>query len=202
MAMSAAETLSSSSSDSALSPELSMKLSRLARLLALDDKLLRRLVKNRRVRVTYALRVLCRLVDPDMVIMAITVALFSPGLAGIAERAAVALIVTSLVVVVVKRTVKRTRPALDVQASIPPDRFSFPSGHTAAAFALAIAMFGSAPLAVPGLLLLACCVAYGRMYLGVHYPLDVAAGAALGLLCGSIVAVLELPTAALWQFPF
>lgn len=179
-----------------------MKFSRLARLIALDDKLLRRLVRNRRVRVTYALRVLCRLVDPDMVIMAVSLALFSPALVGIADRAAVALVFTSLVVVVVKRTVKRRRPALDIQASEPPDRFSFPSGHTAAAFALAIAMFGAAPLAAPPMLLLACCIAYARMYLGVHYPLDVAAGAAVGLICGSVIAVIELPHGTLWTVPF
>jgi len=157
-----------------------MKLSRFARLVAFDDRLLRRLVKNRRARTAFALRSLCRMYDPDMVIMAVAVALFQPALVHIANHAAMALITTALLVVVVKRVVRRTRPAAELHLSALPDRFSFPSGHTAAAFALAIAMFGASPILVPGLLLLACCVAYGRMYLGVHYPLDVAAGAALG----------------------
>lgn len=167
----------------------SVKLSRLARLVALDDRLLRRLVSTRRARATFALRVLCRLYDPDMVILAVAIALFAPGLVAIADRAAIALIVTSLLVIIVKRAVKRKRPALDMQASVPPDRFSFPSGHTAAAFSVAIAMFAVVPFAVPGLLVLASVVAYGRMYLGVHYPLDVFCGVCIGVLTGSVIAL-------------
>ncbi len=168
----------------------SVKLSRLARLVALDDRLLRRLVRTRRARATFALRVLCRLYDPDMVVLAVAIALFAPALVAIADQAALALIVTSVLVIIVKRAVKRKRPSLDIQASVPPDRFSFPSGHTAAAFSVAIAMFSVVPYAVPGLLVLACVVAYGRMYLGVHYPLDVFCGAAIGLVTGSVLAVL------------
>ena len=176
------------------SPIGNVKLSRFARLVAFDDRLLRRLVRNRRARATFALRTLCRMYDPDMVIMGVAVALFAPGFVSIADHAALSLIVTSLLVLVVKRIVRRTRPAEELHSSAPPDRFSFPSGHTAAAFALAIAMFGASPVLVPGLLLLAICVAYGRMYLGVHYPLDVAAGAAIGLVTGSIIALVHIPT--------
>jgi undecaprenyl-diphosphatase len=156
---------------------------------ALDDRLLRRLVRSRRSGATFFLRVLCRLYDPDMVVLAVAIALFSPALVDIADRAALALIVTSAVVVVVKRAVRRRRPALDIQVSVPPDRFSFPSGHTAAAFAVAVAMAAVHPWLLPPLLLLAIVVGYGRMYLGVHYPLDVGAGAAVGLLTGSLVAL-------------
>jgi undecaprenyl-diphosphatase len=203
--MSAAESLEPSrplADVAALGEDARVKFSRLARLLALDEKLLRRLVKSRRVRVAFVLRVLCRMVDPDMVIMGILIALFSPPLVGVADRAAVALSLVSILVVIVKRTVRRTRPALDIQGIVPPDRFSFPSGHTAAAFALAISMFGVIPWIVPPLLFLACAVAYGRMYLGVHYPLDVAAGAALGLLTGSLVALIDIPQRVLWTMPF
>lgn len=164
-------------------------LTRLARLVALDDRLLRRLVRSRRSGATFGLRVLCRLYDPDMVVLAVAIALFSPALVDIADRAALALILTSFIVVIVKRAVRRARPALDIQVSIPPDRFSFPSGHTAAAFAVAVAMSGAMPLLVPPLLVMAIVVGYGRMYLGVHYPLDVGAGAAIGLVTGSCVAL-------------
>lgn len=169
-----------------------VKLSRLARLVAFDDRLLRRLVQNRRARATFMLRTLCRMYDPDMVIMAIAIALFAPSLEVVANYAGLSLLTTSLFVVIVKRVVRRTRPSLEVQSVVPPDKFSFPSGHTAAAFSLAIAMFGAAPWLAPGLLLLAICVGYGRMYLGVHYPLDVAAGAAIGLVTGSVVAILDV----------
>ena len=174
----------------AVAVEATEPLSRLARLVALDDRLLRRLVQTRRARSTFALRVLCRLYDPDMVILAVAIALFAPGLLDIANRAAAALIVTSALVVIVKRSVKRKRPALDIQASVPPDRFSFPSGHTAAAFAVAIAMSAVMPILVPILLLFAILVGYARMYLGVHYPLDVGCGAAIGLVTGSLVALM------------
>ena len=164
-------------------------LSRLARLVAFDDRLLRRLVRTRRARYTFALRVLCRLYDPDMVVLAVAIALFSPPLVRFADVAGLAMIVTSSLVVVVKRLVRRKRPALDMQVSVPPDKFSFPSGHTAAAFAVAIAMSGTMPILVPPLLVVAFIVAYGRMYLGVHYPLDVGVGAFLGMITGSLVAL-------------
>ncbi len=177
-----------------------MKFSRLARLLALDERLLRRLVRSRRVKLTFVFRVLCRMVDPDMAVMAVSLSAFSSWLEPFASRMALALLVCSLVVVVVKRTVRRRRPAAQLQASVPNDRFSFPSGHSAAAFAMAIAAFGVVPWAVPPLLLLACTIAYARMYLGVHYPIDVAAGAAIGLVTGSIVALVDIPHAR-WTLP-
>lgn len=179
----------SANAEPMLGVETPEPLTRLARLVALDDRLLRRLVRSRRSGATFFLRVLCRLYDPDMVVLAVAIALFSPALVDIADRAALALIVTSVVVVIVKRAVRRRRPALDIQVSVPPDRFSFPSGHTAAAFAVAVAMAAVHPWLLPPLLLLAIVVGYGRMYLGVHYPLDVGAGAAVGLLTGSLVAL-------------
>jgi undecaprenyl-diphosphatase len=152
--------------------------SRLARLVALDDRILRRLVRARRSPATFGLRALCRMYDPDVVMMAIAVALFgSAPLVAVANSAAVALIATALLVVVVKRTVRRARPHHEVSVVAPPDRFSFPSGHTAAAFALALAMFGAVPWLAPVLILAAVVVGYARLYLGVHYPVDVAAGA-------------------------
>ncbi len=165
-------------------------LTRLARLVAFDDRLLRRLVRTRRARYTFALRVLCRLYDPDMVVLAVAVGLFSKTLAPFANCAGLAMLATSVVVVVVKRLVRRKRPALEMQVGVPPDKFSFPSGHTAAAFAVAVAMTSVMPILVPPLLVLAFTVAYGRLYLGVHYPLDVGVGAAIGMITGSFVALI------------
>jgi len=89
---------------------------------------------------------------------------------------------------VVKRTAVRARPnpqVLGLSALTEyPDRFSFPSGHTTAAFAVAIALQGEGWMLGPASLSLALGIAMSRVYLGQHYPLDVAAGALLGSVAG------------------
>jgi undecaprenyl-diphosphatase len=73
----------------------------------------------------------------------------------------------------------------------PPSTGSFPSGHSTTAFACATVIAWAAPrLAVP-VFVLAALVAWSRVYVGVHYPLDVIGGAALGVLVAT--ALLRLP---------
>jgi len=86
--------------------------------------------------------------------------------------------------------VRRARPWFDINAAIPPDRFSFPSGHTAAAFAIALSLLGAAPALVIPALILAFAVGFARIYLGVHYPIDVVFGALLGCFTGLIAGLL------------
>jgi undecaprenyl-diphosphatase len=59
---------------------------------------------------------------------------------------------------------------------------SFPSGHATASFACATMLAFFAPRAAPALFLLAAAIAWSRVYVGVHYPLDVLGGALLGVL--------------------
>lgn len=86
---------------------------------------------------------------------------------------------------VLKNSIRRTRPCHGLQgldALInPSDRFSFPSGHTAAAcvFATLVAVFVPM-LAVPAFIG-AGMIGLSRVLLGVHYPSDILAGAALGV---------------------
>lgn len=59
---------------------------------------------------------------------------------------------------------------------------SFPSGHTAAVFSTVWILGALAPAFFPFGLVLAVLVGYSRIYLGVHYPSDVLAGGAIGLI--------------------
>lgn len=67
-----------------------------------------------------------------------------------------------------------------------PDRGSFPSGHTLHAVMAAVVAASLLPAAAPVFLLLALVIATSRVVLGVHYPSDVLAGAALGGMLGSL----------------
>ncbi|MGH3134666.1 MAG: phosphatase PAP2 family protein [Gaiellaceae bacterium] len=115
---------------------------------------------------------------------------------------AAALAVTSaaLLVTMFKELVDRVRPpvanpALDPVGLVPASA-SFPSGHAATAFAAAVAVAVIHPrLRVP-LLALAAVVALSRVYLGVHYVLDVAVGTALGIAVGFAAAWLTRAVAA------
>ncbi|EKE77037.1 phosphatase PAP2 family protein [Gallaecimonas xiamenensis] len=93
--------------------------------------------------------------------------------------------------IALKNTFRRRRPAVALpgaQAFIKPsDQFSLPSGHTAAAFVMvtmAIGHFGlSGLLALPWAML----VGLARVLLGVHFPSDILAGAALGACCACLI---------------
>ena len=86
---------------------------------------------------------------------------------------------------VLKQLIKRDRPCdylCGVTPAIrPADRFSFPSGHSAAAFAFASVLsiyypdWSEAAFTVAGL------IGLSRVLLGVHYPTDILAGALLGI---------------------
>jgi undecaprenyl-diphosphatase len=80
----------------------------------------------------------------------------------------------------------RPRPPLRYPNQDPliqvPDTASFPSGHAATSFAGATVLAFAFPRVAPLFYLLATAVGFSRVYLGVHYPLDVVGGAALGIL--------------------
>jgi undecaprenyl-diphosphatase len=61
-----------------------------------------------------------------------------------------------------------------------PQDGSFPSGHATSSFACAVTLAFFAPRAAPLFLVLATAIAWSRVYVGVHYPLDVLGGAVLG----------------------
>ena len=89
---------------------------------------------------------------------------------------------------ILKPFVSRIRPCdinTAVQLLVPrPDDFSFPSGHTGVSFAaVSVLYFSRNRLRFPALTL-AVLIGFSRLYLYVHYPTDVLAGAVLGVLLG------------------
>jgi undecaprenyl-diphosphatase len=102
----------------------------------------------------------------------------------VGTAAALAVAVSQLI----KRLCCRPRPAHGVQGFAAlvecPDAFSFPSGHTAVAFAIAVALAGQGTGLGLLTLTLAGGIALSRVYLGAHYPVDVAAGVVVGALAG------------------
>ena len=92
---------------------------------------------------------------------------------------------------VLKALVDRSRPpeAIGFEALVGvPGSPSFPSGHAMTAFAVAGAVALLAPRLRAPVLALAALIAFSRVYLGVHFWIDVLAGAALGLAVGLCVA--------------
>lgn len=87
---------------------------------------------------------------------------------------------------VVKRVGKRKRPdraGVDVPMDrhvVMPTSLSFPSGHSAAAFAFATAVGNKKPVVAVPLHAVAAVVAYSRVHTGVHHPSDVVVGSVLG----------------------
>jgi membrane-associated phospholipid phosphatase len=85
-----------------------------------------------------------------------------------------------------KLLVRRRRPSSSSRPTLirTPRSTSFPSGHSAAAFAFATGACAELPELAPVLFPLAGVVAYSRVHTGVHYPSDAAAGAAIGVSSG------------------
>jgi len=84
---------------------------------------------------------------------------------------------------------ERADPATFAAREIPmPASSSFPSGHAASGFAFAHAVGRHVPVLAMPIGLLAGCVAYSRVHLGVHYPVDVAVGSIAGSGIAAMVA--------------
>ena len=92
--------------------------------------------------------------------------------------------------IILKNAVGRIRPfelagITELLVSLPGDA-SFPSGHTSASFAAVTALILDKHFLRWPCLILAVLIALSRLYLYVHFPTDVAAGALLGILCGCL----------------
>ena len=106
------------------------------------------------------------------------------------RRAMTGILVTQVINTAVKAVFRRRRPAMeDLPALVKvPTSLSFPSSHSASAFAAARGysrlLPGRSGRALYGA---AAVMAFSRVYLGVHYPSDIAVGAGVGLTIGSVM---------------
>ncbi|HWF07347.1 MAG TPA: phosphatase PAP2 family protein [Bryobacteraceae bacterium] len=90
----------------------------------------------------------------------------------------------------VKRVFCRTRPR-DIEPHcwahiVTRDRFSFPSGHSTTAFAVALSLGSFYPEIMPLLLVLAANVAISRVVVGMHFLSDILVGSGIGALLGYV----------------
>lgn len=161
----------------------------LRRVLAWDEALLVAISRLQRPLMTRALRGVTHLGD-GLSLTFLGLVLMTAGQTHLAWLLTLGAGGAALIAQVIKRSTRRRRPNAGIQnfgALVEnPDAFSFPSGHTAAAVALAVAWAGQGSglgMLASGFALL---VAFSRVYLGVHYPLDVMAGAFIGLFAGGL----------------
>lgn len=114
--------------------------------------------------------------------------------AGILTIGAV-LLCTALGEGIIKHLVERPRPFLSVPAVnmliSKPLTYSFPSGHTATAFAAAGVLSCMLKRYRVYFFSLAALIAFSRMYLYVHYPTDILAGIILGIISSKLVLYLS-----------
>lgn len=172
------------------------RVARLARLLGYDERLLLHFQRYHAPWLTHLARFLTAVGDARTW-TAIGLALLATARpAGIHAglRLATGCTLGALLAQVLKRTLNRSRPSTAIEGfealTENPDAFSFPSGHTAAAFGVAVALAGEPAYAGPIAGSLAAGIALSRVYLGAHYPLDVLVGLALGCGAGLVARVL------------
>lgn len=114
-------------------------------------------------------------------------------------QVALADVVANLLATLMKDGIGRERPSALYPEPKPlihaPKTGSFPSGHAATSFACATTLTFFLPRWAPAFYVLAAAIAWSRVYNGVHFPLDVLGGAALGVLVAIalrwLVAVLQ-----------
>ncbi|MDD7362824.1 MAG: phosphatase PAP2 family protein [Peptoniphilus sp.] len=119
-----------------------------------------------------------------------------------AHESVLALVISTIVAQILKRAVSRSRPYWVTKNlntyGIDLRDYSFPSGHTTAAFTVATTFSLYFPKLAAIFIILALLVAISRTYLAVHYPTDVLAGMIIGVVVGYVVHIYVYGAVAKW----
>ena len=160
--------------------------------ISLDLALVRWVHKYESSIITAMMRAITHLGDGyTWTLFALTVAFFERSFTGIGFSLGYAALAGSLTAKGIKHQIRRRRPHRHLTELTPlvkiPDPWSFPSGHTSAAFAVfgLLLMWGS-PFAYLALSI-ASLIGISRIYLRAHFPTDVIVGAALGSCTGCLI---------------
>lgn len=112
----------------------------------------------------------------------------------IAKLCLMALLLSGAVVAALKLCFHEPRPYTVLgharQLVVPSEPNSFPSGHTSSAFSVVTVLASELQehkKTVTALIALCILIAFSRIYCGMHYPLDIAAGAAAGMASAAVV---------------
>jgi undecaprenyl-diphosphatase len=167
-----------------------------ARIVAWDEAVLVRVHRWQRPLVTRTLRAFTHLGDGASLTFVglVLLAVGTPQTHELGVLLGWSTATAALAAQVLKRVLKRSRPNSGIAGFTAlvanPDAFSFPSGHTAATVALAVAWAGHGSALGLFAALFAAVVGFSRVSLGAHYPLDVMCGALLGLGSGALARLM------------
>ena len=127
-------------------------------------------------------------------LLAVAISGFSWSRPWLWVRVGTAILVSESLSGALKLWIERDRPPLRDPAPEPlvelPDTHSFPSGHATVSFACATVLALAVPRLRAPLYALAGLISLSRVYVGVHYPFDVVAGALLGILIATALRML------------
>jgi undecaprenyl-diphosphatase len=157
----------------------------------LDQRIVIDLVLQRKRSIDRSMILLTMLGDGKLWIALALIVLFVDKEVLLFYRLAIGLLMEVSIYKVLKNVCSRPRPFQRFESIScllqPPDLYSFPSGHTAAAFVVAILIGSFYGMLLFPFLVLASLIGFSRIYLGAHYPSDVLAGAVLGSCCAELV---------------
>lgn len=112
----------------------------------------------------------------------------------IAKLCLYSLILSVIIAATLKLTIHEPRPGIVLenvrQLVVPTEPFSFPSGHcstTLSVVSVLVYMLRENKIIVALLIVFASAIAFSRVYVGAHFPLDVMVGCAVGIISGVVV---------------